>query len=184
MLLGQVVAISVAANLFYLVLVLSRRGPKRTFQPVSITLWLAVLTSLATVIYSPYTSKQGFLPNLLTMHALLLVPLLPRPKWWRVPAGPSCTLLYTTVAAVSALIRLRTTSIALRNLPSAEQNMAGFLRQAWRTLHVHPAQSSIGWDVVWTTVSFLVWTFVAPLSRRPPSVSNEQRSRSASSRRD
>jgi hypothetical protein len=29
---------------------------------------------------------------------------------------------------------------------------------AWNTLHSHPAQSSIGWDVVWSTLSFITWT--------------------------
>ncbi|TFY70848.1 hypothetical protein EVG20_g2147 [Dentipellis fragilis] len=30
-------------------------------------------------------------------------------------------------------------------------------RALWTTLHAHPAQSSIGWDVVWTTIAFAVW---------------------------
>jgi hypothetical protein len=33
---------------------------------------------------------------------------------------------------------------------------------AWRVLHSHPAQSSIGWDVVWTTISFFVWKAIGP----------------------
>jgi hypothetical protein len=33
---------------------------------------------------------------------------------------------------------------------------------AWRVLHSHPAQSSIGWDVVWTTISFFVWRVIGP----------------------
>lgn len=33
---------------------------------------------------------------------------------------------------------------------------------AWKVLHSHPAQSSIGWDVIWTTISFFVWKFVGP----------------------
>lgn len=38
---------------------------------------------------------------------------------------------------------------------------------AWDVLHSHPAQSSIGWDVVWTTISFVVWQVIGvwPQSR-------------------
>jgi len=36
--------------------------------------------------------------------------------------------------------------------------MSNFLdNEAWATLHSHPAQSSIGWDVIWTSLSFIAW---------------------------
>jgi len=36
----------------------------------------------------------------------------------------------------------------------------------WETLYSHPAQSSIGWDVIWTTASFLIWEFMRPGDKR------------------
>lgn len=166
MLLGQVVAISVASNIFYLALILSRRSvrPKRS-QPASAVLWLTVLLSLATVVYSPYTSERIFLPNLLTMHALILIPLLPRPQTWHMPSGPSYRVLHMIVIIVSVALRLRTTLRAVQTLPATNQTVAGFLRAAWQTLHSHPAQSSIGWDVIWTVISFATWVVMAPLDR-------------------
>ncbi|KAJ3502191.1 hypothetical protein NMY22_g18672 [Coprinellus aureogranulatus] len=48
-----------------------------------------------------------------------------------------------------------------------------WLERQWIVLHESPAQSSIGWDVVWTTASFLVWVLatggsVSPSRHRHP----------------
>ena len=83
MLLGQVVAISVAANLFYVALVLytvpattpTTKPSSKSPESAPLTLWLSVLASLVTVVLSPYTSPSTFLPNLLTMHTLIIIPL-------------------------------------------------------------------------------------------------------------
>jgi len=32
------------------------------------------------------------------------------------------------------------------------------------TLYSHPAQSSIGWDVIWTSLSLIVWILLRPRS--------------------
>ena len=42
--------------------------------------------------------------------------------------------------------------------------MAAAVDALWSTLGSHPAQSSIGWDVIWTLGSFLAWIVLAPLS--------------------
>ena len=74
MLLGQIVAISVACNLFFTLLSVTepKRGARLYARP---TLWLSVLASLITVAISPYTDETTFLPNLLVMHVLLIIPL-------------------------------------------------------------------------------------------------------------
>ncbi|CAA7268202.1 unnamed protein product [Cyclocybe aegerita] len=80
MLLGQIVAISVASNLFYLAILLSpppglpRRDQHST--NTSPTLWLNVFLSIATVALTPFTSRSTFLWNLLVMHALIFLPLI------------------------------------------------------------------------------------------------------------
>ena len=79
MLLGQIVAISVASSLFYVALILSKarltnRKEETRFAPP--LLWVCVLLSLVTIVMVPMTSKQTFLPNILVMHGLILLPLL------------------------------------------------------------------------------------------------------------
>ncbi len=151
MLLGQVVAISVAANLFYLAILLSPQysNPKpRGAAPY--VLWLPVLCSLLNVFISPFTKEETFLPNLLVMHAVLILPLL-------LPlAGRSLSISYSSLYSIilisAVVMRLKTTYLAI-----SETDFLSFLASTLETLHSHPAQSSIGYDVVWTTISFVAW---------------------------
>ncbi|KAF5374525.1 hypothetical protein D9615_009039 [Tricholomella constricta] len=175
MLLGQLVAISVASNLFYLALVLSssstsseskRKSDSQLQQPImaSPTLYIPVLISLVTIAYSPYTSVAGgtFISNLLLMHTLVIVPLLtPRLS---VPLLPNIRLssLGVFLSAVSILLHGRTTVIAFSSVgidgTLSSSTWRLFVDKAWETLQEHhPAQSSIGWDIVWTTMSFVIW---------------------------
>jgi len=169
MLLGQIVAISVASNLFYLAICLST-PPSRSekskpplLAPPS--LWLSVLLSLITVGLSPLTSEHTFLPNLLLMHALLFVPLLTTPITNL--AGKNgfsirIRTLYGLTVVFALVLRLRTIASVLSYIPQEAQTLKMFGVIAWRVLHSHPAQSSIGWDVVWTTISFFVWKIMGP----------------------
>ncbi|KAK0458181.1 uncharacterized protein EV420DRAFT_383811 [Desarmillaria tabescens] len=149
MLLGQVVAISVAANLFYLAILLSPQysKPKQKGVAPSI-LWAPVLFSLVNVFISPFTNEETFLPNLLTMHAVLMLPLLLPPAGHS--SAISYSLLYSIILASAVVMRLKTTYLAISEGDS-------FLASVFETLHSHPAQSSIGYDVVWTTISFVAW---------------------------
>jgi hypothetical protein len=65
--------------------------------------------------------------------------------------------LYTAVAVLGVALRVRTTAVAVHSLPGHVRSTRGFAASAWETLHSHPAQSSIGWDVIWTTLSFAAW---------------------------
>lgn len=182
MLLGQLVAISVATNLFFLALppppgtaenskksaergaaAVSARRKMRTVPPV---LWLSVLASLATVFLVPHSLRHDyFLSNLLVMHALLVIPLLlplPLPVSAMRIGGPLLRLhiqtrtLYRLVALVAIIAHLRTTL-------STDIGVVGAPGTLWAVLKSHPAQASIGWDVVWTTISFLMWVRVRAL---------------------
>ncbi|KIM40478.1 hypothetical protein M413DRAFT_445929 [Hebeloma cylindrosporum] len=178
MLLGQIVAISVAANLFYLACLLAQpptlKADRRSAKAGPM-LWLSVLLSLVTVAISPMTSQQTFLPNLLVMHALLFAPLLPRratstlsPKQGKTNEEAEeerfsihVNYLYRFVQLASAAIHIRT---ALTTVKYLQQGSFGsnIAEAAWKVLHSHPAQSSIGWDVVWTSISFAVWIATRP----------------------
>lgn len=167
MLLGQVVAISVASNLFYLAALLSPLPSSKRGAPqlVPIVLWLSIVLSLGTVFLIPHSLEHGyFLSNLLTMHILLVIPLAAPPsllssKFMQI----RLRTLYAVLAVVTLIPRSRTISLMLESTPvEAEPRYEAIARGLWQTLHSHPAQSSIGWDVVWTTVSFLAWISTTP----------------------
>lgn len=181
MFLGQVVAISVASNMFYIALLYgksangssapadekaqrtasSRSGAASPFQGPRL-LQLSTLLSLVTVALTPYLSQSWFLPNLLVMHVLLFIPLMvsgTTPKTRE--AGLSTRTVYSTITVLAILLRLRTVYDALYS-PSAVASQADLLPALWRTLHEHPAQASIGWDVVWTTISLIAWVVTDP----------------------
>jgi hypothetical protein len=169
MLLAQFVAVAVASNLFYLALLLSQSSqPGIIRRPRSLPpqVWLSVLFSLAAIAASPFMSKQTFLPNLLIMHALLFVPLISRKSSTTdkaVPLSIGIRVLYTITCIVSAFIHIRTTMTAWSSLnPEDRSSTLHIAKKAWEVLHSNYAQSSIGWDVIWTTVSFIAWITVRP----------------------
>jgi hypothetical protein len=181
MLLGQLVAISVASNLFYLAVLLhaplaASSSPswdsKQAHHSPVITVWLPILFSLRTIYETPAASGTNhFLPNLLIMHALLIIPLVvkttsssPFSTW------SSTKHLYAATVAVSFYIRARTVLPLVSTagppfIPSIDhiKKLADSLIE---TLYLHPAQSSIGFDVVWTTISFLTWCLLEPHTKK------------------
>ncbi|KIJ45054.1 hypothetical protein M422DRAFT_75141 [Sphaerobolus stellatus SS14] len=177
MLLGQVLAISVAWCLFNLALVLVpwHPGQERTQKQLPLSLTVPVLLSFLTISLSPYTTELSFLPNLLIMHALLIVPLVPPFSRIRSsPLSPKTTSFYTLVALLALLLRIRTLSKTLYFLQVTSSpffswrhprdaivilwNAPGVLfGAALGMLHSHPAQASIGWDIIWTSIGWLCW---------------------------
>ncbi|KAJ7713210.1 hypothetical protein B0H16DRAFT_1621993 [Mycena metata] len=174
MLLGQFVAISVASNLFYLALVLTPRLPSPSSShmlssfPAPVVLWLPVLLSFGTVTMSPFTSEHSFLPNLLLMHTLIILPLLvpdclfplaQASAQTRSRFGISLKTLYIVVFGAALVLHARATGQAAGDPLVSVKNLA---LKAWDVLHSHPAQLSIGWDVIWTSILFVVWLVLHP----------------------
>lgn len=172
MLLGQVVAISVAQNLFFAALALAPRSEIRSTSTkekdevtpaaktgASWVLILSVLASLFTVGLSPKTTDGPyFLPNLLVMHALLILPLVPLPT---LNSSLSLGRLYTYTAIIALRLRVPTYTTLLQGHELSFAGLRAWLpqlfQQAYSTLFQHPAQSSIGYDVVFTSLTFIVW---------------------------
>ncbi|KAJ3740247.1 hypothetical protein DFH05DRAFT_1511000 [Lentinula detonsa] len=150
MLLGQLVAISVASNLFYIAVSLSTPRPIKS-RAASPVLWLSILMSLLAVSYTPFTNERTFLPNLLVMHTLAAIPLLLGRYIDVSRFRLSFSSLYLLVFIITASIHTWSTLVLYQSL---DEPIVGAL---WRTLHSHPAQSSIGWDIIWTSASFVVW---------------------------
>jgi hypothetical protein len=169
MLLGQIVAISVASNLFYLALVLSERSLSSRNKlslkkTVSARLVVSVLLSLVTVALSPFTSPKTFLPNLLVMHVLLFVPLISiatTSSSSETSFSVNLNTLYRVIHLACAGIHIRTVIAAVGSLQTSSKS-ADIFKDAWKILYSHPAQSSIGWDVIWTSLSFIAWILLRP----------------------
>jgi len=149
MLLGQLVAISVATNLFFSSIALSGTPPPpRRNAKASIILTTCVVVALVSVALVPHLEAQDFLKNLLLMHGAAMIPLLP--LWTDVyPLSCNASVLYAVIAIAGAGIRLRTMFATPRG---------DFLINVWDGLTSHPASSSIGWDIVWTTASWCVYS--------------------------
>jgi hypothetical protein len=162
MILGQVVAISVASNLFYIALLSTKPQPRREGNvAVPAKLWIPVFLSLATIAISPFTDEKTFLPNLLIMHVLIVLPLFSVSPLKTTKTGFNLSIFYLAVFLCSIPIRSSTVLNAASALPETDQSPYTLFGAAWTTLHSHPAQSSIGWDIVWTTISFVIWTVVS-----------------------
>ncbi|KAF9030009.1 hypothetical protein BDZ89DRAFT_1245906 [Hymenopellis radicata] len=144
------------SNLFYLAIILSPR--QRGYKPLEPSLappvlWVSTFIALACVFRSPYTDESAFLINLLIMHGLIVVPLFfvnsATMTFWVLVES-----LYRMYLLAAVTMHIKTTAAAWESSGSG----AKFLMDAWSTLHSHPAQSSIGYDVVWTTMSFMLWS--------------------------
>ncbi|KAI3614298.1 alpha--mannosyltransferase alg11p [Moniliophthora roreri] len=165
MVLGQFVAITVATNLFYLALILAGwqfGAAKRTYDAPPV-LWVSVLLSMITVANSPYTDTESFLPNLLIMHAFIIIPLffIERHGHYASKFSMPYQALYIVLYVIGFVLRIKTTLVGIRSVSdegSLWENFIPFIKSILAVLHSHPAQASIGWDVIWTSLSFVIWT--------------------------
>lgn len=171
-LLGQLVAISFAANLFFLAILLhpiqdgkqsshnsSKSKTKHWFE-LEMPQWLnstgfwnvAILIATLQVALSITTSLDSpqFMLLLLAPHVLAFFPTVI--SWFTRDEYPEITLqepaLYLKAAVMSILISWQTAAIYRAGLE---------LDDVVSALHAHPAVSSVGWDVICCWVSFVLW---------------------------
>lgn len=201
LLLGQVVAISFAQSIYLSILSVSSSNsqaarvvtqstsspraltssklPRGAVDRPSIFLITCVLTSLATVALTPtFLPTVYFLPNLLVMHALIMLPLIPAvdavfsaqrstesPVTRRTTGLISFQQLYYLLAIFITVIRIPTYALLIPSFSTNSfsslnitlSSLQSFFVEHYATLFEHPAQSSIGLDVVFTTLSFILW---------------------------
>lgn len=158
MLLGQLVAMSVATSLFFVAVSLYPR--ERQLKPGRYAPLLFSLTvAMVTIALSPYTvGTSKFMPNLLVMHASLVLPLLASPETEAIKAEPqtrgqtSISWLYPIYLTIAALIHLQNT-YRLNALDSSSPTPGVLLTQ----IVSHPAQASISFDVIWVFISLALW---------------------------
>ncbi|KAI8072918.1 hypothetical protein BC940DRAFT_291927 [Gongronella butleri] len=176
MLLGQVVAISVSAALFFAAMLLytdkttkkgtngsqnvSQNGVARRFPETKhlafLLLFCVTAAAWTTVRDTPnYTRSPYFLTNLLIMHGLLVIPLaltLCLPRLFSTMHGSLVVTLYTSAAAANLVLVIVQWHRAIFSLLVLYSNLPAqefiMLAAQWlfNTFFSHPAQSSISSD--------------------------------------
>jgi alpha-1,2-mannosyltransferase len=157
MLLGQMVAISVALSLF--LTALSLRPATRPTPYVPLSVYLPLFIAFITIYAVPhYVQTEHFAANLLWMHGLLLLPLI---SWYphRDVTGPKRkfdlhpTTLYTALIGSAIVIH----AINAQELIKSASSDTSIVRQLYRQIFSHPAQASISLDVVWVAIIMAFW---------------------------
>ncbi|KAL6708968.1 hypothetical protein ACN47E_002095 [Coniothyrium glycines] len=181
MLLGQIVAISFATNLFFLTLLFT---PPIRSQPTSALqqrTWLGPwLINLVAILATAYPAMlladehywhhpTAFMPVLLAPHvALLLLPLarIVIPEKYLVESVPFVNKVYTYLWALV----LGNASLMLAWTTVTAYSYGGF-QSVIHALHEHPAVSSVGYDVIFCWISWLSWFMTEGVgTKRNPTV--------------
>ncbi|KAI8643082.1 hypothetical protein BD408DRAFT_415554 [Parasitella parasitica] len=165
MLLGQVVAISFAASLFFAVLLtfepFSNRQPSSRLLK---TLTLSSVGGILTVVLCPFVADtDAFMGNLLAMHILLIFPLV-----YTESSTPLSSKSASTYAAVLyALAAGANLSIYANQWFTCLATLAPFNQHTWyqiydtaiTTFFSHPAQSSVSYDIVCMQLISVAWMY-------------------------
>lgn len=151
MLLGQLVAMSVATALFIAATALH---PRKTGHPRRAPIWvyLPLVLAMGTIHLVPqYAGTGRFLNNLLWMHGLLLVALLtPRGNdGVNGTASLPWSVVYATLLGLAAMIHIPNTARLPTGIETAED--------LYKQIFSHPAQSSISFDVIWVVLALVAW---------------------------
>lgn len=154
MLLGQLVAMSVATSLFISAITLHpRKSPHpRRFPPRHYI--LLALTMVAIYLVPQTVGTERFLNNLLWLHGLLVVAVLQ-------PRGEDAAVEGTTVSDTPLYLAILAASTAIHGLNSVRfvQSLSGqlVLAHLYRQVLTNPAQTSISLDVVWVALALVAW---------------------------
>lgn len=157
MLLGQMVAISVALALFLTALSLRPATKATPYCPLSLS--LPLLAAGFMVVSLPHLiGTDSFLSRLLWIHGLLLLPLLPwqadrdvTMKKRRIDLYPST--LYCTMLGVAIVVH----GLNAEQVIKTASPTSSIIRQLYHTIFSHSAQASISLDVVWVAIILAFW---------------------------
>ncbi|GJE91424.1 hypothetical protein PsYK624_075740 [Phanerochaete sordida] len=164
MLLGQMLTISVGANLFFYAVARAQRAGTAP-PPARVPLLLAatVPLSMAIVFCTPWTGDATFGPALTLMHVLLFAPLVVRPAAAAdkheaaADAGVNAHAFFRLAMYMTLAMHAHATYTAYTSTAPDQRALAGLARAALDALYSHPAQTSVGWDGICVTLSCAVW---------------------------
>lgn len=167
MILGQVVAISVGASLFFAVMLSNQPVRNKRASPKLLkALTLSTVGGIITVIVSPFVAETGgFMPNLLIMHILLVFPLvalnyIPGTEFTSTKTGLHVMALYLLAAGANFSIYIHQWIECLTVL-EVESNsfIYDVFHKLFTTFFGHPAQSSISYDIVCMQIISMAWMY-------------------------
>lgn len=190
-LLAQVVAVSFAQALFFVAVAVNAsavpdarpavpgRPAVQRKRQISVGLVAALLIGTASTVFVPQTLKLTsewlFLPNLLFLHAVILLPFVPALAKRDKVIAPRQSRLYLNFAFIALRFRFpivfellntvgsSVTSGVLRGTKQpfsfqlVQERLPAVLALEWNTLLHHPAQASISSDVVLTAVGAVAY---------------------------
>lgn len=155
MLLGQVVAISFAACLFFAVMACLPIRPTGTVAFNAPITAICAVIGMVTVVVSPFVATgSGFMPNLMLMHAVLVVPLLLPNNWlhpFTVRQSRALGAIYLFSAGANFVNFLQ------QLIPAIVTAKGQLIPEMIRVFISHPAQSSIGYDILCVNVFCATW---------------------------
>lgn len=160
MILGQVVAISVASSLFFAVILVSNPiANKEPSNNLKRSLCLSTIGGIVTVIVSPYVATtSAFMVNLLIMHILLVFPLIHLQESSSSSSTTFNLVLYTLAASANFSIYVNQWCRCLDTLiPLSKNLLHDIYHQIITTFFHHPAQSSISYDIVCMQFISVAW---------------------------
>ncbi|WWD21459.1 hypothetical protein CI109_105944 [Kwoniella shandongensis] len=158
MLLGQLVAISVATALF---LVAMSLHPRINAGPRSAPLYIAFPLAMAFVpiyLLPKHAGTDKFMSSLLWLHGALLLPLTTPPIGDNASTGRQIGFipfpaLYTVLTGIAISIHAQATTTFLHSLPKHQAVIPRLIK----TIFSHPAQASISLDVIWVFAILISW---------------------------
>lgn len=174
MLIAQAVSVSFAANLFFAAITVSQEPNEKegifAWSPALVYEIVPVVFSILDTVAVPiFAYKKEFMLILLAPHAMVFVPCVLRPidststgaatKAQGVRTTNRYAAFISWVAACSVVVQAYVTVLMLQDMDPA-LSYAEVARNLLDTVYVHPACSSVSWDVIFCTLSSLAWAVV------------------------
>lgn len=157
MILGQLVAISVAIALFLTAVYLHEPIPGRKPKAPLMLCFMLISAQVAMFILPELADQPAFVYVLGFIHAAVVIPLFFIPRNGRNESGSlPFGGLFTLLVVLAAVIHTFTTVRVLDMLPAAKW----LPKYLYRILLSHPAQASVSLDVVWCAIILASWWIV------------------------
>ncbi|KAJ6136140.1 hypothetical protein N7512_001300, partial [Penicillium capsulatum] len=187
MLLGQIVAISFAQNLFFATILVSsqpqssksKSKSKETdskdgrelawLPPLSCEILPVTLSLLSTVLVPSVAHTKYFMATLLIPHLLLFVPAVLRPSHssGTIQTGGDRVarryiIFFRGYVAICIVLQAHATYLAMQATGTTTQvtSYGELAQRLWSAVYEHPAVSSVSWDVILCTTSAFAWAIV------------------------
>lgn len=157
MILGQLVAISVAIALFLTAVYLHEPIPNRKPKAPLMLCFMLISAQVAMFILPELADQPAFVCVLGFIHAAVVIPLFFIPTNGKNESGSlPFGGLFALLIVLAAVIHTFTTVRVLDMLPAAKW-LPKFLS---KIVLSHPAQASVSLDVVWVAITFFAWWVV------------------------